>query len=66
MTTPNQMKLVSLVFCLLVGILTLAACSRKSAAAGPAAPEVLVTTVAPRDVPVIKEGVATLNGFIES
>ena len=35
-------------------------------ARGPAAPEVLVTTVAPRDVPVIKEGVATLNGFINA
>ena len=41
-------------------------CSRKSTPAGPAAPEVLITTVAPRDVPVIKEGVATLNGFINA
>ena len=32
----------------------------------PAAPEVLVTTVAPRDIPVIKEGVATLNGSINA
>ena len=32
----------------------------------PAAPEVLVTTVAPCDVPVIKEGVATLNRFINA
>jgi multidrug efflux pump subunit AcrA (membrane-fusion protein) len=32
----------------------------------PSRSEVLVTTVAPRDVPVIKEGVATLNGFINA
>jgi hypothetical protein len=62
MTAPNEMKLVSLSLCALIGILNLTGCSRKSTPAGPAAPEVLVTTVAPRDVPVIKEGVATLNG----
>jgi membrane fusion protein (multidrug efflux system) len=43
-----------------------AACSRKAAPAGPAAPEVLVTTVAPRDVPRILERVATLDGFINA
>jgi membrane fusion protein (multidrug efflux system) len=54
------MKLVCLSLCGLIGVLNLTGCSRKSA------PEVLVTTVAPRDVPVIKEGVATLNGFINA
>ena len=58
------MKLRSLRFCVLIGALNLTACTHKSSPASPAAPEVLVTTVAPRDVPVIKEGVATLNGFI--
>ncbi len=56
------MKLRSLRFCVLIGALNLTACSHKSSPASPAAPEVLVTTVAPRDVPVIKKGVATLNG----
>jgi membrane fusion protein (multidrug efflux system) len=41
-------------------------CSRKKTQAGPAAPEVLVTTVAPRDVPRVLERVATLDGFINA
>jgi len=41
-------------------------CSRKTPQAGPAAPEVLVTTVAPRDVPRVLERVATLDGFINA
>jgi multidrug efflux pump subunit AcrA (membrane-fusion protein) len=60
------MKLVCLSLCGLIGILNLTACSHKSSPASPAAPEVLITTVAPRDVPVIKEGVATLNAFINA
>ena len=52
--------------CGLIGVLNLTGWSRKSTPAVPAVPEVLVTTVAPRDVPVIKEGVATLNGFINA
>jgi RND family efflux transporter MFP subunit len=47
-------------------ILFAAGCSRKAAPAGPAAPEVLVTTVAPKDVPRILERVATLDGFINA
>src|SRR6185437_3290692 len=60
------MKLVCLSLCGLIGVLNLTGCSRKSTPAVPAAPEVLVTTVAPCDAPVIKEGVATLNGFINA
>src|ERR1700746_2848970 len=41
-------------------------CSRKAPPAGPAAPEVLVTTVQPRDVPRVLERVATLDGFINA
>jgi len=41
-------------------------CSRKAAPAGPAVPEVLVTTVTPRDVPRVLERVATLDGFINA
>jgi RND family efflux transporter MFP subunit len=42
------------------------ACSRKAPPAGPAAPEVQVTTVQPRDVPRVLERVATLDGFINA
>ena len=41
-------------------------CSRKAPQADPAAPEVLVTTVQPRDVPRVLERVATLDGFINA
>src|SRR5437762_7206423 len=47
---------------LLVIIFT--ACSRKAAEVAPPPPEVLVATVVPRDVPVVHEGVTTLEGFI--
>jgi len=39
-------------------------CSRKAEQVAPPTPEVLVTTVMPKDVPVLKEAVATLEGFI--
>src|SRR5437762_5316570 len=41
-------------------------CSRKSAQVGRGAPEGLVTTVQPRDVPRVLERVATLDGFINA
>ena len=41
-------------------------CSRKQAQVAPNAPEVLVTTVTPRDVPRVLERVATLDGFINA
>jgi RND family efflux transporter MFP subunit len=49
-------------------ILTLfaAGCSRKAAPAAPTAPEVLVATVTPKDVPRVLERVATLDGFINA
>jgi membrane fusion protein, multidrug efflux system len=50
----------------LILILFAAGCSRKSAPAAPNAPEVLVTTVTPRDVPRVLERVATLDGFINA
>jgi membrane fusion protein (multidrug efflux system) len=43
-----------------------ASCSKKSAQTGPPPPEVLVTTVTPRDVPRVLERVATLDGFINA
>src|SRR6516164_5536489 len=51
---------------LLVGALLAAACSRKPAQVASNAPEVLVTTVQPRDVPRLLERVATLDGFINA
>jgi RND family efflux transporter MFP subunit len=41
-------------------------CSRKPAQTAPSPPEVLVTTVVPRDVPRVLERVATLDGFINA
>jgi RND family efflux transporter MFP subunit len=51
---------------LVVGALLTPACSRKPAQMGPPPPEVLVTTVTPRDVPRVLERVATLDGFINA
>src|SRR4249919_122875 len=51
---------------LLISISFSTGCSRKSVQTGPAAPEVLVTTVTPRDVPRVLERVATLDGFINA
>src|SRR5437868_2829712 len=47
-------------------LLLIPACSRKPAQAPGSAPEVLVTTVQPRDVPRVLERVATLDGFINA
>jgi RND family efflux transporter MFP subunit len=49
-----------------IGLLVVIGCSRKQTQTGPPAPEVLVTTVAPRDVPRVLERVATLDGFINA
>jgi membrane fusion protein (multidrug efflux system) len=50
---------------LICGFLT-TSCSRKQNQTAPSAPEVLVTTVQPRDVPRVLERVATLDGFINA
>ena len=60
------MKPISLVGALLICGLLVAACSRKPAQVAANAPEVLVTTVQPRDVPRVLERVATLDGFINA
>src|SRR5438094_9773612 len=51
---------------LLISISFSTACSRKAPLVAPNAPEVLVTTVTPRDVPRVLERVATLDGFINA
>jgi hypothetical protein len=51
----------------IIGALVLAwlgsGCSRKEAQVAPPPPEVLVTTVTPQDMPVVREAVTTLEGF---
>ena len=49
-----------------VCVLLVSGCSRKPAQTAPPPPEVLVTTVTPRDVPRVLERVATLDGFINA
>jgi len=44
----------------------LTACSRKAEQAAPPPPTVVVATVTPRDVPIVKEGVATLDWFVNA
>src|SRR5438876_6369871 len=51
---------------LLLCALLAGSCSRKAPLVAPDAPEVLVTTVTPRDVPRVLERVATLDGFINA
>jgi RND family efflux transporter MFP subunit len=51
---------------LLIFLVFSTACSRKPAQTGPPPPEVLVTAVAPRDVPRVLERVATLDGFVNA
>jgi hypothetical protein len=41
-------------------------CSRKQSTVVASAPEVLVTVVAPNDVPVVVESVATLDGLVNA
>ena len=58
------MKAIIRVSYVLIAALSFVGCSRQSPPAAPPVPEVVVATVTPRDVPVIREGVATLDGFI--
>jgi membrane fusion protein (multidrug efflux system) len=60
------MKQLNLIGVLLIGMSLLTGCSRKPAQTGPPPPEVLVTTVTPKDVPRVLERVATLDGFINA
>jgi membrane fusion protein, multidrug efflux system len=55
-----------IVAALVITTVACASCSRKTPQAGPPPPEVLVTTVQPRDVPRVLERVATLDGFINA
>jgi RND family efflux transporter MFP subunit len=59
-------KRLSVFGALLICVSLSTACSRKPAQVPANAPEVLVTTVTPRDVPRVLERVATLDGFINA
>jgi len=60
------MKKFTAVIIVLVGLSLALGCSRKQSKVAPSAPEVLVTLVEPKDVPVVKEFVATLNGLVNA
>src|ERR1700756_4232850 len=60
------MKRLVVACALLVFALLALGCSRKPAQVAANAPEVLVTTVTPKDVPRVLERVATLDGFINA
>src|SRR5437879_2416345 len=61
-----MMKRFAVVAALLICVSFATSCSRKPAQAPVNAPEVLVTTVTPQDVPRVLERVATLDGFINA
>ena len=61
-TKQNAAKYSSILMLLLLGFSS--GCSRKAAEVGPPPPEVVVATVMTQDVPVERDGVATLEGFI--
>src|SRR6266436_2926677 len=60
------MKQLTLFTAVSIFVLLPSGCSRKPAQTAPPPPEVLVTTVTPRDVPRVLERVATLDGFINA
>jgi membrane fusion protein, multidrug efflux system len=66
LSDKDIMKPSAVLALLLVGALLAAGCSRKPTQTAPPPPEVLVTTVQPRDVPRVLERVATLDGFINA
>src|SRR5438094_5069518 len=62
----GAMKRLIFMGAIMFAALLLVGCGRKSQQAAPPPPEVLVTTVAPQDVPRVLERVATLDGFINA
>src|SRR5438105_6832111 len=61
-----MMKQFAVLGALLICLSFATACSRKAPQAAPNAPEVLIATVRPQDVPRVLERVATLDGFINA
>src|SRR5947208_4214587 len=60
------MKKFTVLIIVLISLSLSLGCSRKPAQVAANAPEVLVTTVTPQDVPRVLERVATLDGFINA
>lgn len=58
----QRMKALTLLISVLIGAMSLAACSRRSPQAAPATPQVLVQEAATQDVPVYGEWVGTIDG----
>jgi RND family efflux transporter MFP subunit len=66
MSRQRLIRITAFVAALHIVLFIAAGCSRKKAEVAPNAPEVLVTTVTPQDVPRVLERVATLDGFINA
>src|SRR5438093_6389929 len=66
MGRQRLIRITAFVAALHIVLFIAAGCSRKKAEVAPNAPEVLVTTVTPQDVPRVLERVATLDGFINA
>jgi len=66
MSRQRLISITAFVAALHIVLFIAAGCSRKKAEVAPNAPEVLVTTVTPQDVPRVLERVATLDGFINA
>jgi RND family efflux transporter MFP subunit len=60
------MKQLTLFTAVLIFVLLPSGCSRKQTKVAASAPEVLVMVVAPKDVPVVVESVATLDGLVNA
>src|SRR6266478_427409 len=60
------MKHLTVLSTLLIFVSLPTGCSRKQSKVPASAPEVLVTVVAPKDVPVVVESVATLDGLVNA
>jgi multidrug efflux pump subunit AcrA (membrane-fusion protein) len=58
-----KINILSKALLFIYALLVAMGCSRKQAQVTPP-PEVLVTTVTPQDIPVVREAVTTLKGFV--
>ena len=66
MSRQRLIRITAFVAALHIVLFLALGCSRKKAEVAPNAPEVLVTTVTPQDVPRVLERVATLDGFVNA
>ena len=64
--TYRPMEKLTVAFTVLICLSLSLGCERKQSYASAGAPEVLVTEVTRKDVPSVKEWVATLDGFVNA